>query len=215
MQLLGPKVIKKSLRQVIQRLGRRLSIQNPSVKAGDILCLPPELQLAIYHNLDIEGKRQLRLVCRAFNNLLALEVVYDELRIALEKQTIFFIKGASREDEFGYKPFIIKEVSRPSKNDSGETQHLSVDVYWPKFMRDEEELGDERVSIQMEMSELSVTGTLFDEDRIQAVDYSTTLSGKLEKVSACLLRNRFDCSECNNERSVCPGCGGFSRRYEC
>ncbi|KAJ7267248.1 hypothetical protein C8J57DRAFT_1469529, partial [Mycena rebaudengoi] len=94
-----------------------------------------------------------------------------------------------------------------------------LDIYRPKFMRNDNEdrIPEENEwEIHIHMAQLSLSSRTKlspESPRLtKSVDYAL-LRGKLIKSSAAHLRSRFVCGECGNGREVCPGCGGFSRRF--
>ncbi|KAJ7188584.1 hypothetical protein C8R46DRAFT_25225 [Mycena filopes] len=182
---------------------------------ASMLSLSPELHLSIVSHLHPSDQHSLRLVSQQFNNLLALDVPLEDLSVAAQKKTMFLVEKA-KESEIGYEPFIIRSVRKVSE---GGNTTLSVDVYYPKYMRnddeDEVEEPDEwEIAIEMDTLSLSAEKKLSsDSPRLQKSIGYDLLRGKLLVASAGLLRTRFDCPECGNGRNVCPGCGGFSRRF--
>ncbi|KAJ7132188.1 hypothetical protein C8R44DRAFT_773304 [Mycena epipterygia] len=204
--------------------------------SSHLLTLSPELYLSIISYLSLSDKRRLRLVCQIFNNLLILEVPLKELRAATKKRTIFLVEDAHK-GELGFEPFVVKDVRKVHKDSdestsaetntthgaqpSFQTQHILIDIYYPKFMRNddeddynEEEENEWEIDIHMQQLSLNSRKKLSSESNrlVKSVDYEL-LRGKLFEASAALLRSRFVCPECGNSRSVCPGCGGFSGRF--
>jgi len=164
-------------------------------------------------------------------------VPLEQLRVARKEKTIFLVEGAKNQ-ELGFEPFIVTNVRKVS-DDSNESKsaesvataiqpgslqpsshkpHLLLDIYYPKFMRnDDEDAPREReweIHIHMDTLSLNSRDKVSTESnrRVKSVSYDL-LRGKLIKASAGLLRTRFKCPECENSRSVCPGCGGFSGRF--
>ncbi|KAJ7211154.1 hypothetical protein GGX14DRAFT_449195 [Mycena pura] len=180
-----------------------------------LLRLSPELHLSVFCHLSLPEKNCLRLVCHLFNNLLCLDVPLAQLQVAEKKKTIFLVEGAKK-GHIGREPFIVRNP-RISVADSGD-KHILMDIYYPKFMRndDEDTPTDNEWEIHIHMNELSLEcENILPSDStrlVKSISYDS-LRGKLLKASAGLFRTRFRCPECSNSRSVCPGCGGFSRRF--
>ncbi|KAJ7837563.1 hypothetical protein B0H14DRAFT_2791174 [Mycena olivaceomarginata] len=184
-----------------------------------LLSLSPELHLSVFCHLSLPERIRLRLVCHLFNNLLCLDVPLAQLQVAEKKKTIFLVEGAKK--GLGREPFIVRNP-RISVADSGDNvQHILMDIYYPKFMRndDEDTPTDKEWEIHIHMNELSFgresKKNILPSDStrlVKSISYDL-LRGKLLKASAGLLRTRFRCPECRNSRSVCPGCGGFSSRF--
>ncbi|KAJ7656275.1 hypothetical protein DFH06DRAFT_1473536 [Mycena polygramma] len=186
--------------------------------------LSPEVHLAIISHLSLSNKHCLRLVSTTFNNLLSLDVPLEELQAAKKNKTILLLKGV-KEGKSGWRPFIIAGVRKIRYEDPIEVKsgaeakpstRILVDIYYPKYMRNDEEDArtEDAWEIHVEMDRLHLdSSTKMKSNRIvKDVDYER-LRGKLVKASAALLRSRFRCPECDNSRSVCPGCGGFSSRH--
>ncbi|KAJ7254060.1 hypothetical protein B0H12DRAFT_1115731 [Mycena haematopus] len=179
--------------------------------------LAPELQLSIISNLSFADKHCLRLASRALNNLLILDLPLEQLRVARQKKTIFVVDGA-KAGGLGFEPFIIRN-SRKIPRDSAQHEHILVDIYYPPFMQnndeDDQSIENEwRIYIHMKKLSLDTDNKLSSKSTrlVKSIDYEL-LRGKLVRASAGLLRTRFNCPECGNSRSVCPGCGGFSMRF--
>ncbi|KAJ6598432.1 hypothetical protein DFH09DRAFT_1304217 [Mycena vulgaris] len=214
------------------------------------LNLAPELHLSIISHLSHSDKRRLRLVCQIFNNLLIIDVPLKDLRKARKKQTIFLIEDPIEGLEFD--PFIIlKIVDNSDKSEPGpaqsdgspapppfhcQNQQILLDIYYPKFMRNDEE--DDRTEedeweMHIHMNELSLNSkkklTLESTRVVESVPYDS-LRGKLIKASAAQLRARFVCPECRNKRESlfrfhelfsgcgwpmpCPVCIGYGVAYD-
>ncbi|KAK7064182.1 hypothetical protein R3P38DRAFT_3249765 [Favolaschia claudopus] len=196
--------------------------------------LAPELQLSVVSHLPVTEKSILRLVCRRLNDTLLVDVPLEQLRCAQKDQTIFLADGAKL-GELGSEPFVITDV-RKVLSDGADTEKefdsqacagvadnegIVLDIYYPKFMGYEddhyrdEECDEEEWEIGIHMKELvlySKTEVQNPKRKVEAVSYDL-LRGKLLRASAALLRSWFQCPECGNSRSVCPGCGGFRGRY--
>ncbi|KAF9065369.1 hypothetical protein BDP27DRAFT_1366495 [Rhodocollybia butyracea] len=129
-----------------------------------LLAVTLELKLCIISFLRLPDKRRLRLTCQLFNNLLALDVPHEQLRVAQKKQTILLVDGAN-EGEPGNEPFFAFNVRKVHISGSGSAaavsdtttaalnptsefhptqeseKRLLFDVYHPMFMCNERETG--------------------------------------------------------------------------
>ncbi|KAJ7782802.1 hypothetical protein B0H16DRAFT_1494420 [Mycena metata] len=168
---------------------------------ASLISLSPEIHLAITSHLPLSDRRCLRLVSQLFNNLLVLDVPVADLEAAAKEKKIFLVEKAIHAVEGG-------------------SPTLSVDIYYPKFMRnddedDDHEEGEWEIHIDMHRLSLSSSETLSPDSLrfTNSVDCDKLLRGKLLVASASLFRTRFECPECGNGRQVCPGCGGFSGRF--
>ncbi|KAJ6460395.1 hypothetical protein C8R47DRAFT_1161110 [Mycena vitilis] len=185
-----------------------------------LLELSPELHLSIISLLALEDKARLRLVSKLFDNLLLIEVAFQQLlRTAHQKQSILLVKNAVS-GQLGFKPFLITGVQKTSED---EGQRILLDIYYPKYMCNNEESsededngteGDWEIYIHMQELSMDTDKAMSDARRVKSVEYDDALRGNLVRASAGMMRTRFTCPECGNSRSVCPGCGGFSGRFE-
>ncbi|KAJ7671686.1 hypothetical protein DFH06DRAFT_1468374 [Mycena polygramma] len=187
-----------------------------------LLELSPELHLSIIFHLALEDKARLRLVSKLFNNLLLIDVPLQQLRTAHQKQTIFLVKNAVS-GQLGFKPFLITGVRKTSKD---EGQRILLDIYYPKFMCNNEEEssedeyednsseGDWEIYIDMRKLSLSTENAMSDARRVKSVEYDA-LRGNLVRASASMMRTRFTCPEFEDLSSgcgwsmPCPVCIGY------
>ncbi|KAF9065366.1 hypothetical protein BDP27DRAFT_1424931 [Rhodocollybia butyracea] len=204
-----------------------------------LLVITLELKLSIISFLHFSDKCNLRLTCQMFNNLLALDVPHEQLRVAQKKKTILLVEDAN-EGEPGYQPFFIFNVRKVEISESDDTaalgsaqsqfrltreskKQLLFDVYRPKFMCNElEQKNNVEWVIHICMRDLELEeGHDIDKLKLESprifksVEYES-VRGKLVEVSAAMLRRNFVCRECKDSRSVCVplvGCGTFSKRF--
>ncbi|KAF9065371.1 hypothetical protein BDP27DRAFT_1424935 [Rhodocollybia butyracea] len=135
-----------------------------SESQSPLLAATLELKLCIISFLRLSDKRRLRLTCQLFNNLLALDVPHEQLRVAQKKKTILLVDGAN-EGEPGNEPFFIFNVQKVHNSSSSSAaavsdtstaalsppsefhptqeseKQLLFDVYHPMFMCNERETG--------------------------------------------------------------------------
>ncbi|KAJ7460945.1 hypothetical protein B0H11DRAFT_2241921 [Mycena galericulata] len=108
------------------------------------LNLSAELHLLIISYLSVSDKRRLARVCQLFNNLLILDLPLEELRAAQRNQTIFLTKDVEEKD-VGFEPFIITNVrkihneSKAADTSAGSGSLILLDIYYPKYMRNDEQ----------------------------------------------------------------------------
>jgi hypothetical protein len=181
------------------------------------LIISPELHFSIISHLSLSDKRHLRLVNQKFSNFLIFEVPLEELRTAREEKTIFLVEGA-RKGQLGFEPFIVRDV-RKIREDSDNTdathpvqpsvrrEKILLDIYYPKFMRNDDIRGGDieppekdEWEIKVNMTELSLYSESGDLDELppgstrlilaareapQSLRYPIQVSFSLPRVQKC------------------------------
>jgi hypothetical protein len=180
--------------------------------------LLPELLLIIADQLGPEDRRNLRLVCRWFEEALGFDIIVAILR-SLVKRTVLgganYSKPRRKSGGYSHVPFVILDV----KVDRS-VRTIMLHTYKPIFMRPSENVELLDIVIRGDKIELITPSTRnktdeFWEDRETERDDTIDFFAcrkDIALVTAALLRREWECPECRGRRYVCPGCGGFSTR---
>ncbi|KAK1235791.1 hypothetical protein PQX77_000971 [Marasmius sp. AFHP31] len=107
-----------------------------------------------------------------------------------------------------YRPFVFS--GRTSKTDDGD---LVVFVILPTFLRgDSDRKAGDVVVEENDVIIVDPEGVGIENRTEINLSWGKKCQGNVVRMDGRMLRNNWNCPECRNTRSICPGCGGVSGR---
>ncbi|KIY68457.1 hypothetical protein CYLTODRAFT_421577 [Cylindrobasidium torrendii FP15055 ss-10] len=178
-----------------------------------LLTLSTEIHLLILAHLTAADKFSFIATCKKLyiEEGLYYEVVQVTINAAAKDSAVFALDVPLQTSRRGlidaYRPFIF---NRPVLY--AEDRQIFASIIFPTFFGQENKVkaGD----IVIHGSELAVHKPAEAKVR-RGLQYGwdSYFRGHVLKMTPSLLRNTWRCPECDGQRSVCPGCGGFSMRW--